>query len=68
MDERLERAEEELAHLRRAVDDLSDMVARQAREIEALTRRVAMLMDRAAEAEAAVGGAVPLADQKPPHW
>lgn len=68
MDERLERAEEELAHLRRAVDDLSDMVARQAREIEALTRRVAMLMDRAAEAEAAAGSAVPLADQKPPHW
>ncbi|WP_413874333.1 SlyX family protein [Albidovulum sp.] len=67
-DDRLERAEEELAHLRRAVDDLSDVVARQTREIEALTRRVAMLMDRAAEAEAAAGGAVPLADQKPPHW
>lgn len=68
MEERLERAEEELAHLRRTVDDLSDVVARQTREIEALTRRVAMLTERAAEAEAAAGGTVPLADQKPPHW
>jgi SlyX protein len=68
MDGRLERAEEELAHLRRALDDLSDVVARQAREIERLDRRVAMLMERAAEAEAAAGGAAPLADQKPPHW
>ncbi|WP_413868823.1 SlyX family protein [Albidovulum sp.] len=68
MDGRLERAEEELAHLRRAVDDLSDVVARQTREIEALTRRVAILVERAAEAEAAAGGTVPLADQKPPHW
>jgi SlyX protein len=68
MDDRLERAEEELAHLRRAVDDLSDVVARQTREIEALTRRVGLLMERAAEAEAAAGGAAPMADQKPPHW
>lgn len=68
MEARLERAEEELAHLRRAVDDLSEVVARQAREIERLDRRVAMLMERAAEAEAAAGGTVPLADQKPPHW
>lgn len=68
MEERLQRAEEELAHLRRAVDDLSDVVARQTREIERLTRRVALLMERAAEAEAAAGGAAAPADQKPPHW
>lgn len=68
MDKRLNRAEEEIAHLRRAVDDLSDVVARQTREIDLLTRRVAMLMERAAEAEAAAAGTVPLADQKPPHW
>jgi SlyX protein len=67
-DDRLERAEEELAHLRRAIDDLSDVVARQAREIERLDRRVGLLMERAAEAEAAAGGAAPMADQKPPHW
>ncbi len=68
MNERLEKAEEEIAHLRRAVDDLSDVVARQTREIDMLTRRVALLMERAAEAEADASGTVPLADQKPPHW
>jgi SlyX protein len=68
MDERLSRMEEEIAHLRKAVDDLSDVVARQTREIELLTRRSAMLMARAAEAETEASGAIPLADQKPPHW
>ncbi|MCA0273185.1 MAG: SlyX family protein [Proteobacteria bacterium] len=68
MDERLKALEEEVAHLRKSVDDLSDVVARQSREIDLLTRRSAMLMERAAEAEAASSGAVPLADQKPPHW
>ncbi len=63
--------EERIAHLVRAVDDLSDVVARQSREIDTLTRRVAMLLQREAEREAqeAEGlGAIPLADQKPPHW
>ena len=60
--------QERFAHLERAVDDLSDAVARQAREIAALQRRLGLLMDRAAEAEAASGNTVPLADQRPPHW
>lgn len=60
--------EERIAHLERAVDDLSDVVAGQAREIAVLTRRVALLMERAAEAESDGGGTVPLADQRPPHW
>ena len=60
--------EERIAHLTRAVEDLSDVVARQSAEIDVLTRRVAMLMQRAAEAEVAEGGTVPLADQRPPHW
>ena len=68
MNQRLDAAEEELAHLRRAVDDLSEIVARQGREIALLTRRVALLLERAAEAEADASGTVPLADQKPPHW
>ena len=68
MDERLDKAEETLAHLTRMVDDLSEVVARQSREIDVLTRRIALLMERAAEAEALGGGAIPLADQKPPHW
>lgn len=63
--------EERIAHLIRAVDELSDVVARQANEIDTLTRRVAMLLLREAEREAQEGeglGAIPLADQKPPHW
>lgn len=62
------RIEERLAHLTRAVEDLSEVVARQAREIDRLSRRVGLLMEREAEREAEGGGTIPLADQKPPHW
>ncbi|MCY1127983.1 SlyX family protein [Frigidibacter sp. RF13] len=66
--ERLDKAEEAIAHLTRTVEDLSDVVARQTQEIERLKRQAALLMERAAEAEAMGGGTIPLADQKPPHW
>ncbi|WP_284162822.1 SlyX family protein [Frigidibacter sp. SD6-1] len=65
---KLEKAEEAIAYLTRTVEDLSDVVARQAQEIERLKRHMALLMERAAEAEAMGGGTIPLADQKPPHW
>ena len=39
--------EEKVAHLIRAVEDLSDVVARQASEIAGLERRVRLLMERA---------------------
>ncbi|WP_126979318.1 SlyX family protein [Frigidibacter oleivorans] len=68
MEERLHQAEEALAHLARTVEDLSEVVTRQAREIDLLTRRVALLLEREAEREADAGGTVPLADQRPPHW
>ncbi len=55
--------EERLAHLIRAVDDLSDIVARQEREIAALARSVQWLAAR----EAARDDAQP-ADAPPPHW
>ena len=60
--------EERIAHLERAVEDLSEVVARQDAEIARLTRRVEMLMMREAEREVDQGGTVPLTDQKPPHW
>ncbi|UWQ96440.1 SlyX family protein [Rhodobacteraceae bacterium M385] len=61
--------EEQLAHLTKAIDDMSDVVARQDAEIAILTRRVEMLMSREAEREAdGNSGSIPLADQKPPHW
>jgi SlyX protein len=55
-----------VAHCLRAIDDLSDVVARQDREIAWLRARVAVLLDREAERErdAARGGAV----ERPPHW
>jgi len=69
--ERLTAIEERAAHLTRMVEDLSDVVARQGREIDVLTRRVAMLLLREAEREAQDReglASIPLADQKPPHW
>jgi len=68
MGERIEAAEEQIAHLMRTVEELSDVVARQAGELERLARRVGMLLEREAGREADGGRAIPLADQKPPHW
>ncbi len=64
--DRVDRLEEQIAHLTRSVEDLSDVAARQAREIEVLERRVRLLMERAAEQEA--DGTAPEANVKPPHW
>ena len=66
-EDRLTRLEALAADLQRMVEDLSDVVARQEREIATLTRRIGLLMEREAEREAE-GGAIPLADQRPPHW
>ena len=60
--------EEQIAHLTRTVDDLSDIVTRQENELAVATRRLAMLMDREAGREMDAGGSVPLADQRPPHY
>jgi SlyX protein len=49
------------------VEDLSDIVVRQSREMDIMARRIGLLMEREAEREAE-GGTIPLADQKPPHW
>ncbi len=59
--------EERIAHLTRTVEDLSEIVAKQALEIERLSRRVGLLLEREAERESD-GGAIALADQRPPHW
>ncbi len=60
--------EEQIAHLTRTVEELSDIVARQETELAVVTRRLAMLMEREAGREMEAGGSVPLADQRPPHW
>ena len=65
---RLHQMEEALAHLTRVVEELSEVVARQAREIAVLNRRAELLMLREAEREADDANSIPLADQRPPHW
>ncbi|WP_375254425.1 SlyX family protein [Yoonia sp.] len=60
--------EEKIAHLTKAMEELSDIGARQETELALVTRRLAMLMEREASRELDAGGTVPLADQRPPHW
>ncbi|SHF23382.1 SlyX protein [Loktanella atrilutea] len=62
------RLEEQIAHLTRLVEDLSDVVARQDRALDLATRRIEILMQREATREADAGGTIPLGDQRPPHW
>ncbi len=64
----MEKLEEQIAHLLRTVEDLSDMVARQDAEIATLTRRVHMLMEREASREAEGSGGVVVGDERPPHY
>ena len=68
MTDTLESLQERIAYLERGIDDLSDTVARQAREIDRLTHRVTLLMEREAAREAEAPGAVLLGDERPPHY
>ncbi len=60
--------EERLAHLERLADDLNEIVTAQGKEIDRLTARVAMLLEREAIREAEGAGGVVLGDEKPPHY
>ncbi|KEJ95973.1 SlyX family protein [Sulfitobacter pseudonitzschiae] len=64
----MEQLEEQIAHLIRTVDDLSDVVARQEGEIATLTRRVHMLMQREGERESQTTGGTVIGDERPPHY
>jgi SlyX protein len=66
MEERLEAAEVQIAYLNRSVEELSDVVARQANEINALNRQVRALLE--AEEDRLANGEGPPANQRPPHW
>lgn len=68
MDTRLTKAEEQIAHLTRAVDDLSDIVSRQNEELAALRRRLDLIIAREAERAPDAEGSISLANQRPPHW
>lgn len=60
--------EEKLAHLIRTVDDLSEVIARQDREIDWLRARVQMLLEREAARQADGEGSVIFGDAPPPHY
>lgn len=60
--------EEKLAHMQRVVDDLSDVVARQDRELTILREKVDRLVFREAEREAEGTGGIVLGDERPPHY
>ena len=64
----MQHLEEHLAHMSRTLDELNTVVTAQQKEIDRLTRRVAMLMEREAEREAQGSGGVVIGDERPPHY
>ncbi|SNS32524.1 SlyX family protein [Antarctobacter heliothermus] len=68
MNDRTDLLEERLSHALRTLDDLSDTVARQDREIARLTARVEMLLQREATRESDGTGGIVLGDERPPHY
>ncbi|NYS25736.1 SlyX family protein [Rhodobacteraceae bacterium 2376] len=60
-------AEERIAHLLRAVDELSDQTRAQAERIARLEAQMAELRRRDADRDAGSGGLF-FADERPPHW
>ena len=67
MTERLDQIEEKLAHLERAVNELSDVVARQQKELDRATDRHHRLVDKLAAMESDFGPSA-TAEEKPPHY
>ncbi len=67
MSPRLDAIEEKLAHLERAVSELSDVVARQQKELDRALERNQRLLEKLAAVESDLGpGAI--AHEKPPHY
>ncbi|MBO6775872.1 MAG: SlyX family protein [Marinibacterium sp.] len=64
----MQHLEEQIAHLTRTVEELNEVITHQQVELDTLTRRVRMLMEREAEREQAQSGGVILGDERPPHY
>ena len=67
MSARLEAIEIKLAHLERAVAEISDVVARQQKELDRALDRNRQLMEKIAAIESE-SGANATAHEKPPHY
>jgi SlyX protein len=63
----LEQLEEKIAYLERANNELSDMVYRQARELDSLRVRLSGVVTRIEAAQAEPAPFVP-ENEKPPHY
>ena len=68
MSDRLETIEIKLAHLERAVAEISDVVARQQKELDRALERNQRLMEKIAALESESGAASATAYEKPPHY
>jgi len=68
MSDRLEAIEIKLAHLERAVAEISDVVARQQKELDRALDRNQRLMEKIAALESESGSASATAYEKPPHY
>lgn len=67
MSERLDAIEEKVAHLERALNELSDVVARQQKELDRALERNQRLLDKIAAIESESGPSA-TAYEKPPHY
>jgi SlyX protein len=67
MTERLDAIEEKLAHLEKTVTELSDVIARQQKELDRALDRNQRLMDKIAALETDFGPSA-TAHEKPPHY
>lgn len=60
--------EERIAHLERQIEDLSDTLAKQDKELMRLTKLVELLARREMDRDVDGGGGVILGDERPPHY
>ena len=65
MSPRLAETEVKISYLMKDIDDLSEIVTKQGRELEKLTKQVSFLMQKENERDHLSG--IVLGD-KPPHW
>jgi len=63
----MERVQVKIAHLERANTELSDVVFRQQREIQALAARIRELAERLQSAQVPESASTP-EDERPPHY
>ena len=67
MSDRLDTLEEKVAHLERALTELSDVVARQQKELDLALQRNQRLLDKIAALESDSGPSA-TTYEKPPHY